>query len=147
MLVGQLADTLELSIGATVHTHLNSLVASHLAGHDGDLTRQTRLLVLHGSHSAHNGGGEGLASIIHLLGSLVTSSLNVLHGLREARVREGSLLGDPIVDGLDGASKRGIGAGTVPRHIDVKLAELAAGTTLRGADRGGHLAHGGVPTL
>merc|ERR1719352_358734 len=54
--VGELGDAGELSVGATVHTELDGTVAGNLTGHDGDLTRETSLLVLDGSDSAGNAG-------------------------------------------------------------------------------------------
>merc|ERR1712100_642305 len=106
--VGELGDAGELSVGATVHTELDGTVAGNLTGHDGDLTGETSLLVLDGSDSAGNAGGEGLASIGHLLGGLGAGSGDVLHGLGETGVSEGSLLGDTVVDVLHGAGEGGV---------------------------------------
>merc|ERR1719478_2106211 len=57
-------------------------------------TSETSLLVLHDRRHRGDGGSESLTGILHLLGSLGTGSSDVLHGLREARVSESTLLGD-----------------------------------------------------
>merc|ERR1719181_2324130 len=131
--VGELGDAGELSVGATVHTELDGTVAGNLTGHDGDLTRETSLLVLDGSDSAGNAGGEGLASIGHLLGGLGAGSGDVLHG----------------------AGEGGVGGSTLLGHVAVELTELVGCTVAggnestidrleRGTETGGRLGVGGV---
>merc|ERR1711981_238990 len=153
--VGELGDAGELSVGATVHTELDGTVAGNLTGHDGDLTRETSLLVLDGSDSAGNAGGEGLASIGHLLGGLGAGSGDVLHGLGETGVSEGGLLGDAVVDVLHGAGEGGVGGSTLLGHVAVELTELVGCTVAggnestidrleRGTETGGRLGVGGV---
>merc|ERR1719197_1556587 len=144
--VGELGDTLKLSVGATVHTELDGTVAGNLARHDGDLAREAGLLVLDGSDSAGNAGGKGLASIGHLLGGLGAGSGDVLHGLGETGVSEGSLLGDTVVDVLHGSGERGVGTGTVSGHVAVELTELVGGTTLGGTHGGGNRLEGAAET-
>merc|ERR1719230_393426 len=144
--VGQLSDAGKLSLSATVHTELDGLVASNLAGHNSDLTREAGLLVLNGSGGAGNSGGESLTSIGHLLGSLGTGSGNVLHGLREARVSESSLLGNAIVDALDRGSEGRVGRGTVAGHVHVELAKLGRGTTLGSSHGTRHSLKGSTET-
>merc|ERR1719453_48851 len=130
--VGELGDAGELSVGATVHTELDGTVAGNLTGHDGDLTRETSLLVLDGSDSAGNAGGKGLASIGHLLGGLGAGSGDVLHGLGETGVSEGGLLGDTVVDVLHGAGEGGVGGSTLLGHVAVELTELVGCTVAGG---------------
>merc|ERR1719199_123113 len=153
--VGELGDAGELSVGATVHTELDGTVAGNLTGHDGDLTGETSLLVLDGSDSAGNAGGEGLASIGHLLGGLGAGSGDVLHGLGETGVSEGGLLGDTVVDVLHGAGEGGVGGSTLLGHVAVELTELVGCTVAggnestidrleRGTETGGRLGVGGV---
>merc|ERR1719199_1967712 len=153
--VGELGDAGELSVGATVHTELDGTVAGNLTGHDGDLTRETSLLVLDGSDSAGNAGGEGLASIGHLLGGLGAGSGDDLHGLGETGVSEGGLLGDTVVDVLHGAGEGGVGGSTLLGHVAVELTELVGCTVAggnestidrleRGTETGGRLGVGGV---
>merc|ERR1719352_1492983 len=153
--LGELGDAGELSVGATVHTELDGTVAGNLTGHDGDLTRETSLLVLDGSDSAGNAGGEGLASIGHLLGGLGAGSGDVLHGLGETGVSEGGLLGDTVVDVLHGAGEGGVGGSTLLGHVAVELTELVGGTVAggnestidrleRGTETGGRLGVGSV---
>merc|ERR1719453_1258913 len=149
--VGELGDAGELSVGATVHTELDGTVAGNLTGHDGDLTRETSLLVLDGSDSAGNAGGKGLASIGHLLGGLGAGSGDVLHGLGETGVSEGGLLGDTVVDVLHGAGEGGVGGSTLLGHVAVELTELVGCTVAGGRDLGGqgvHVGlHGGIDIL
>merc|ERR1719453_1096673 len=153
--VGELGDAGELSVGATVHTELDGTVAGNLTGHDGDLTRETSLLVLDGSDSAGNAGGKGLASIGHLLGGLGAGSGDVLHGLGETGVSEGGLLGDTVVDVLHGAGEGGVGGSTLLGHVAVELTELVGCTVAGGnestidrlecgTETGGRLGVGGV---
>merc|ERR1719199_205673 len=153
--LGELGDAGELSVGATVHTELDGTVAGNLTGHDGDLTRETSLLVLDGSDSAGNAGGEALASIGHLLGGLGAGSGDVLHGLGETGVSEGGLLGDTVVDVLHGAGEGGVGGSTLLGHVAVELTELVGCTVAggnestidrleRGTETGGRLGVGGV---
>merc|ERR1719482_1319245 len=153
--VGELGDAGELSVGATVHTELDGTVAGNLTGHDSDLTGETSLLVLDGSDSAGNAGGEGLSSIGHLLGGLGAGSGDVLHGLGETGVSEGRLLGDTVVDVLHGAGEGGVGGSTLLGHVAVELTELVGGTVAggnestidrleRGTETGGRLGVGGV---
>merc|ERR1719199_1724626 len=144
--VGELGDTLKLSVGATVHTELDGTVAGNLARHDGDLAREAGLLVLDGGHGGGDGGGEGLASIGHLLGSLGAGTSDVLHGLGETGVSEGSLLGDTVVDVLHGSGERGVGTGTVSGHVAVELTELVGGTTLGGTHGGSNRLEGAAET-
>merc|ERR1719197_1452579 len=136
-------------------TELDGTVAGNLTGHDGDLTGETSLLVLDGSDSAGNAGGKGLASIGHLLGGLGAGSGDVLHGLGETGVSEGSLLGDTVVDVLHGAGEGGVGGSTLLGHVAVELTELVGGTVAggnestidrleRGTETGGGLGVGSV---
>merc|ERR1719305_303170 len=91
------------------------MVGDDLARDDGDLTRETSLLVLDLGGHTHHSGGERPAGGSNLVASLGASSGDVLHGVREASISEGSLLGE----------------------LAVGLAELAVGTTLG-------LGHGGL---
>merc|ERR1719502_2073567 len=129
-LVGELGDASQLGIGAAVHTELDCLVASNLARHHGDLTRETGLLVLDSSDGAGNASGKHLTGIGHLLGSLGAGSSNVLHSLGEAGVGKSSLLGNAIVDALHSTSECSVSGSALLGHVDVQLAELAAGTAL-----------------
>merc|ERR1719453_1492113 len=116
---------------------------------------ETSLLVLDGSDSAGNAGGEGLASIGHLLGGLGAGSGDVLHGLGETGVSEGGLLGDTVVDVLHGAGEGGVGGSTLLGHVAVELTELVGCTVAGGnestidrlecgTETGGRLGVGGV---
>merc|ERR1719456_1598778 len=94
--VGELGDALKLTIGATVDTHLGGTVGDDLARDDGDLTRETSLLVLDLGGHTHHSGGERPAGGSNLVASLGASSGDVAHGVREASISEGSLLGETV---------------------------------------------------
>merc|ERR1719407_352523 len=147
--VGDTHDTLELSGHATVDTHLVSLVGDNLTGDNGDLTDETSLDVLHLSgHSGHL-GGEVLAELTHLVGGLTAGGVEVLDGLGEAGVSEGSLLGEGIVEASDGGTELLVEAGTVVSELLVGLTELLGGLLLGDLQLGsgeleGSLLAGGV---
>merc|ERR1719163_514283 len=147
--VGDTHDTLELSGHTTVDTHLVSLVGDNLTGDDGDLTDETSLDVLHLSgHSGHL-GGEVLAELTHLVGGLTAGGVEVLDGLGEAGVSEGSLLGEGIVEASDGGTELLVEAATVSSEVLVGLTELLGGLLLGDLQLGsgeleGSLLAGGV---
>merc|ERR1711959_393388 len=147
--VGDTHDTLELSRHTTVDTHLVGTVGDNLTGHDGDLTDETSLDVLHLSgHSGHL-GGEVLAELTHLVGGLTAGGSEVLDGLGEAGVSEGSLLGEGVVEASGGGTELLVEAGTVGREVLVGLTELLGGLLLGDLQLGsgeleGSLLAGGV---
>merc|ERR1712057_142198 len=134
-LVGDLADTLDLSSDTTVDTHLVGLHRHNLGGHNGDLGSETSLDVLDvGGHRVEV-GGERLAELSHLAGSLGASGAEVLDSLGEAGVSESSLLGESIVETVGGSSETAVGTGTVGSELAVHGVELVVRVNLGLGDR------------
>merc|ERR1712057_141951 len=129
-LVGDLADTLDLTSDTTVDTHLVGLHGDNLGGHNGDLGSETSLDILDVGGHGGEVGGERLAELSHLAGSLGASGAEVLDSLGEAGVSEGSLLGESVVETVGGGSETRVGAGTVGSELAVHLVELVVRVNL-----------------
>merc|ERR1711998_359619 len=129
-LVGDLADTLDLTSDTTVDTHLVGLDGHNLGGDDGDLGGETSLDILDVGGDLVEAGGEALAELVHLGLGLGTGGTEVLDGLGEASISESSLLGERVVEGVGGGSEHGVSAGTVGSELLVHLVELLVGVTL-----------------
>merc|ERR1711966_270371 len=87
-------------------------------------------------------GGERLAELSNLAGSLGAGSTEVLHGLGEAGVSEGSLLGEGVVETVGGGSETAVGTGTVGSELAVHLVELVVRVDLGLGDGVTEVLHG-----
>merc|ERR1712100_620977 len=101
-----------------------------LTGGDGDLADEAGLDLLGEGGDRGDLGGEVLAELLHLAGSLLAGGAEVLDGLGEARVSEGSLLGEGVVEASDGGAELGGSVATVLGELDVGSTELSGGGLL-----------------
>merc|ERR1711904_643044 len=114
--------------GAQVGAELGGLEAEELLTHELDLTEETGLLVLDGRSGGGNAGGEGLASITHLLGSSSAGCLDVLNSLLEAGILERSLLGDVAVHLVHLSVEPLVGLLALLGHLGEGLREAVLGS-------------------
>merc|ERR1711881_519466 len=141
-LVGDGADTLDLTSHTTVDTHLVGLHGDDLGGHNGDLGSETSLDILDVGGHGGEVGSERLAETCDLAGSLEAGSTEILHGLGEAGVSEGSLLGEGVVETVGGGSETAVGTGTVGSELAVHLVELVVRVNLGLGDGATEVLHG-----
>merc|ERR1711966_394507 len=87
-------------------------------------------------------GGERLAELSNLAGSLGAGSTEILDGLGEAGVSEGSLLGESVVETVGGGSETAVGTGTVGSELAVHLVELVVRVDLGLGDGVTEVLHG-----
>merc|ERR1711966_269741 len=87
-------------------------------------------------------GGERLAELSNLAGSLGAGSTEILDGLGEAGVSEGSLLGEGVVETVGGGSETAVGTGTVGSELAVHLVELVVRVDLGLGDGVTEVLHG-----
>merc|ERR1719502_2042392 len=130
VVVHQTHDASQLCLSAAVDADLLGLVIQDHARDDLHITQETLLLGLDGGSEGGHGGGEGLAGIFDLSGGLGACSIDVLHGLGETRVSEGSLLGDGVVNLGDRASELLLHLGAGLGQSVVHLPELVIGLFL-----------------
>merc|ERR1712100_49479 len=97
-------NALEVGRHTTVDAELVGLEGDDLASGDSDLANEAGLDFLGESSHTRKLGGEVLAELLHLGGSLGASGTEILHGLGEPR-SEGSLLSERVVEASDGSTK------------------------------------------
>merc|ERR1711988_543245 len=142
--VHELLNAGDLGSDVAVHLGLLGLVRDHHTGNNLDVTSELGVHLLDvGSHSGEV-GGELLAGVLHLLGGLLAGSRDVLHGLGEATVGEGSLLGDLVVDVGHGGTEGLVKLSTLVGHVGLERGELLVGVLLGVGQLRLHSIHDGV---
>merc|ERR1719163_638884 len=130
VLVGEVLDALEVLVDLLVDASLELLLGLDLSGNLVDVVHEGGLGVLHeGSHSDHL-HGEVLAELLHGSSGLGLGGVDVLDRLAEARVGEGSLLGEGLVEAIEGGTEVELGLTTVLGHASDGSTELLLGLLL-----------------
>merc|ERR1712057_121875 len=136
-------NALEVGRHTTVDAELIGLEGDDLASGDSDLANEAGLDFLGESSHTSKLGGEVLAELLHLGGSLGASGTEILHGLGEPRISEGSLLSERVVEASDGSTKLLRSIAAVLSELDVSSTELSSGGLLGLGELGGEELTGG----
>merc|ERR1719316_609068 len=122
-----LADRVHLLVDTAVDLLLLLTVLDLHARHDGNLGSKTGLLLVDLGSGSDDLGTEIGTSLLHLAGGLSAGNLDVLHGLPETHILEGSLGGDSTVEAAGGSLKLLVEVLALLGHGLEELGELGLG--------------------
>merc|ERR1719183_1839118 len=132
-------NALELTLDVTVDLGLGGPVVKDGARDDLDIASEAGVHLLNSGGDGSEGGGEVLAGVDNLLGSLLAGGVDGLDGLLETRVIEGGLLGDGVVHVLNRAGELLVELSTVLGHVPVDGAKLVIRLLLGSLEGGDNL--------